>query len=160
MFSASRKDSIVDLLDPCSSIEPSSPACTPSPKSVLSSTPNKVKASNIQPSLPQCTPNPIVVYSSTSNSVEPSQPITPTVCALKPTTNTGCSKRKALFCKEESGGSSTVAKERLPDQLTFPDRFSIRVEEAISADNILSVRRQLISDLGSFYYALSKHSLQ
>ena len=43
---------------------------------------------------------------------------------------------------------------RLPGHLLFPDRFSIRVEEAISSDNIPSVRRQLISDLWSFYYAL------
>lgn len=74
--------------------------------------------------------------------------------------STTCLKRKALFGKEESGGSCTVVKERLPGHLPFPDRFSIRVEEAICNNNILSVRRQLISDLGSFYYALSKHPLQ
>ena len=160
MFSASRDDSLLYLLDQCSSSEPSPPVCTPGQKSVLSSTPNSVKASNIQPTLSQRTPSPIVVHSSTSNSTEPSQSITPTVSALKITTSTACSKRKALFCKEESGGSSTVVKERLPHHLPFPDRFSIRVEEAITSDNILSVRRQLISDVGSFYYALSKHPLQ
>ena len=51
-------------------------------------------------------------------------------------------------------------KTRLPDQLPFPERFSIRTEEAISADKIRSVRRQLVADLGSFYYSLSNHPLQ
>ena len=159
MFSASSDDSLLDLLNQ-QSIEPSPPICTPDPKSILSSTPNSVEASSVQPALSLCTPSPIVVHSTTSNSTEPSQPITSTVSALKTTTITTCSKRKALFCKEESGGSSTVAKERLPGHLPFPDRFSIRVEEAISNHDILSVRRQLICDLGSFYYALSKHPLQ
>ena len=106
------------------------PACTPSLKFVLSSTPNSVKASNVEPTVP-CTP---IVHSSTSNSIDPSQPITPTVSASKTTTSTAGSKRRALFCKEEYEGSSTVVKTRLPDQLPFPDRFSIRIEEAISAD--------------------------
>ena len=83
MFSASRDDSLLYLLDQCSSIEPSPPVCTPGPKSVLSSTPDSVKASNVQPTLSQCTPSPIVVHSSTSNSTEPSQSITPTTSALK-----------------------------------------------------------------------------
>jgi len=51
-------------------------------------------------------------------------------------------------------------KQRLPAHLSFLDKFSIRVEEAISSDIILSVRKQLFSGLGSFYYALSKHPLQ
>ena len=157
MFSASGDNSRLDLLNQ-KSIEPSPSVCTPCPKSVLFSTPNSAEASNVQPTLSLCTPSLIVVHSSTSSSTEPKQPITPTVSALKTTTSTACLKRKALFL--ESGGSSTVVKERLPGHLPFPDRFSIRVEEAISSDNILSVRRQLISDLGSFYYALSKHPLQ
>ena len=129
MFSASREFSRVGLLDSCSSVEPSPPACRPSLQFVLSST---------------------------SNSIVPNQSITATASALKITTSAAGSKRRALFCKEESEGSSTVVKS---DHLPFPDRFSIRIEEAVSADQVLSVRRQIIVDLGSFHYALSKRPL-
>ena len=132
MFSASREFSRVGLLDSCSSVEPSPPACRPSLQFVLSST---------------------------SNSIVPNQSITATASALKITISAAGSKRRALFCKEESEGSSTVVKTGLPDHLPLPDRFSIRIEEAVSADQVLSVRRQIIVDLGSFHYALSKRPL-
>ena len=135
------------------------PACTPSLKSVLSSTPNSVKASNVEPTVP-CTP---IVHSSTSNSIDPSQPITPTVSASKTTTSTADSKRRALFCKEEYEGSYTVVKTRLPDQLPFPDTgvgFLSELRKPFLLIKVLFVRRQLVADLASFYYALSKHPLQ
>ena len=125
MFSGPSDVSMVDLLDSCSSIEPSPPVWTPSPKPVQSSTPNSVSTSNIEPSLPLHTPSPKLIHSNTSNSTEPSQPLAHST-TLKTTTNS-CSKRKALFPQEEPEGSfPTVAKTRLPDHLPFPDRFSIR----------------------------------
>ena len=147
MFSSSSEVSLVELLDSCSSIEPSTPAGTAATNSLLTSTPNTNKPST----------------QSSSNSIQLSQPIVHSP-ASTPTSSTSslCSKRKALFSQEDSGRSSsaTAEKTRLPDHLPFPDRFSITVEQAISANQVLSVRRQLISDLGAFYFALSKHPLQ
>lgn len=99
MFSGPSDVSMVDLLDSCSSIEPSPPVWTPSPKPVQSSTPNSVSTSNIEPSLPLHTPSPKLIHSNTSNSTEPSQPLAHST-TLKTTTNS-CSKRKALFPQEE-----------------------------------------------------------
>ena len=131
MFSGASDVSMVDLLDSCSSIQPSPPVWTPSPKPVQSSTPNGVSTSNIEPSLPLRTASPKLIHSNTSNSTEPSQPLTHST-TLKTTTNS-CSKRKALFPQEEPEGSfPPVEKTRLPDHLPFPDRFSIGVEEAIT----------------------------
>ena len=131
MFSGASDVSMVDLLDSCSSIQPSPPVWTPSPKPVQSSTPNSISTSNMEPSLPLRTASPKLIHSNTSNSTEPSQPLTHST-TLKTSTNSR-SKRKALFPQEEPEGSfPTVAKTRLPDHLPFPDRFSIRVEEAIT----------------------------
>ncbi len=48
----------------------------------------------------------------------------------------------------------------LPDHLPFPERFSIRVENAIRDGNVLSVRSQLIADISTFYYGLASHPQQ
>lgn len=48
----------------------------------------------------------------------------------------------------------------LPYDLPIPDRFSIKVEEAISRNEILNARLQLIKDAGNFYYGLCKHPKQ
>lgn len=42
----------------------------------------------------------------------------------------------------------------LPLNLSFPDKFSIRVKSAITAGNVLPVRRQLIADIATFYHGL------
>ena len=48
----------------------------------------------------------------------------------------------------------------LPLHLPFPDRYSIKVEKAIEAGNVLPVRRQLIADLATFYHGLCSEPLQ
>ena len=79
---------VVELLDSCSSIEPSTPASTAATNSLLTSTPNTNKPST----------------QSSPNSIHLSQPIAPSP-ASTPTSSTSslCSKRKALFSQEDSG---------------------------------------------------------
>ncbi len=45
----------------------------------------------------------------------------------------------------------------LPANLPFPDRFSMKVEMAINAGNILPQRKQLIA---TFYYSICSNPLQ
>ena len=48
----------------------------------------------------------------------------------------------------------------LPDHLPFPNKFSMKVEAAIAQGNILIARKQLISDVGMFYYGMATHPYQ
>ncbi len=48
----------------------------------------------------------------------------------------------------------------LPTELPTPQRFSIKVEEAIRQKQVLAVRLQLIKDVGHFYYGLCRHPKQ
>ena len=153
MFSSSSDVSIVELLDSCSGIDQSTPNYSGATKSITASTPKIVKVSKKESS-DLSTPSP-------SSNILPSLPLKqPSASALTPVTHNLCSKRKVLFSEEDYGENTPASKARLPDHLPFPDHFSIRVEEAIALNQVLSVRKQLISDIGAFYFALSKHPLQ
>ena len=70
--------------------------------------------------------------------------------ALSPVTHNLRSRRKVLLSEEDYGENSPASKVRRPDHLPFPDLFSVGEEEAISSNQLLSVRKQLISDTGAF----------
>ena len=151
MFSSSSDVSMVELFDSCSGVDPSTPNYSGATKSITASTPKIVSEKE---SSDLSTPSP-------SNNILPSLPLKqPSASALTPVTHNLCSKRKVLFSEEDYGENSPTSKARLPDHLPFPDHFSIRVEEAIASNQVLAVRKQLISDIGAFYFALSKHPLQ
>lgn len=48
----------------------------------------------------------------------------------------------------------------LPQNLPFPESFSIRVQLAIKNGSVAPERTQLIADVGIFYYGLSSHPKQ
>ena len=144
---------MVELLDSCSGIDPSTPNYSGATKSITASTPKIVKVSKKESS-DLSTPSP-------SSNILPSLPLKqPSASALTPVTHNLCSKCKVLFSEEDYGENSPASKARLPDHLPYPDHFSIRMEEAIASKQVLSVRKQLISDIGAFYFAPSKHPLQ
>ena len=127
MFSSSSDVSMVELLDSCSGIDPSTPNYSGATKSPTASTPKNVKVSEKESSDPST--------SSPSNNILPCLPLTqPSASALTPVSHNLCSKRKVLFSEEDCGENSPASKARLPDYLPFPDRFSIRVEEAIASN--------------------------
>ena len=127
MFSSSSDVSIVELLDSCSGIGPSTPNYSGATKSITASTPKIVKVSKKESS-DLSTPSP-------SNNVLPSLPLKqPSASALTPVTHSLCSKRKVLFSEEDYGENSPASKARLPDHLPFPDQFSITVDEAIASN--------------------------
>ena len=66
--------------------------------------------------------------------------------AIPPVTHNLHSRHKVLLSEKDYGENSPASKARLPEHPPFPDLFSIRVEEAISSNQLLSVRKQLISD--------------
>lgn len=155
MFSSSSNVSMVELLDSCSSIDPvSTPNYSAATKSLTASTPKNVKVSNTEPSH-LSTPSP-------SNIIQPSVPSThSSAFALTPVTHNLCSKRKALFVLQRRFWRElTCFKNKTANHLPFPDQFSLRKEKAISSNQMLSVRKQLISDIGVFCFAFNKHLLQ
>ena len=109
--------------------------------------------------IPACTPDPIHVLSSTPNGV-PIQAITPARSELETMAGTSRSRRRTLSYLEESQASSKDEETKLSDELPFPNKFSIKVQKAIDADKVLSVRRELIAELASFYSTLSKYPHQ
>lgn len=79
------------------------------------------------------------------------EPLSP--CHTPPTTSTPTTKRKQKVCGSREKGST------LPTHLPFPDRFSIKVENSIANGNVLSARKQLIADIGQFYYGIASHPI-
>jgi hypothetical protein len=64
-----------------------------------------------------------------------------------------------IKCNYQSGKSPN-SDEALPHNLPFPERLSIKVEAAISNRSVVSERTQLIADVSTFYYGLSRHPRQ
>lgn len=68
----------------------------------------------------------------------------------------GLPQKKCNFQSDKTPNSS----EALPQNLPFPERLSIKVEAAISNGSVVHERTQLIADVGTFYYGLSRHPRQ
>lgn len=118
-----------------------------------------MNSTDINEQIPRSTPDPNLVLSSTLNGV-PIQAITPARLELETMAGTSCSEQRALSHLEESQASSKDKGTKLSDELPYLDKFSIKVQEAIDDDKVLSVRRQLIAEVGSFYLTLSKYPQQ
>ena len=96
----------------------------------------------------QCSDNSISPFPEDEPVKEPLSP-----CHTPPTTSTPTTKRKPEVCGSREKGST------LPTHLPFPDRFSIKVENSIANGNVLSARKQLIADIGQFYYGIASHPM-
>ena len=90
---------------------------------------------------------------------KPSTSKAPVAKECKPSTS---KEPVAKECKPSTSKPSKNDKSNLglPLHLPFPDRYSIKVEKAIEAGNVLPVRRQLIADLATFYHGLCSEPLQ
>ena len=115
---------------------------TSTPMQSKKTTVPQVPATSSYPA-PSCTPQ---LFPLVCNPV-----INPTPC--QPST---CSSLNTTDVKPIPANVSTTSS-GLPTVLPFPKRFSVRVETAISAGNVLPVRRYLIADVGSFYLGLTSH---
>lgn len=62
--------------------------------------------------------------------------------------------------KSELEGKRKYGNSPLPDPLPFPNNFSVAVQQAIDNGSVLSVRRHLVNDIGSFYFGLTSHPQQ
>ena len=90
---------------------------------------------------------------------KPSTSKAPVAKECKPSTS---KEPVAKECKPSTSKPSKNDKSNLglPLHLPFPDRYSIKVEKAIEAGNVLPVRRQLIADFATFYHGLCSEPLQ
>ena len=71
-----------------------------------------------------------------------------------------CTKSKKVVANDSGSGKQKYGNSPLPNPLPFPSNFSIAVQQAIDKGSVLPVRRQLISDIGLFYFGLTSHPQQ
>ena len=71
----------------------------------------------------------------------------------KTPTNIGYNKSEIIITRESL--KRKYGNSPLPDPLPFPDNFSVAVQQAIKSGFVITVRRQLVNDIGSFYMGIT-----
>lgn len=97
---------------------------------------------------------------STKNSAASCQPLAEMNDDEKPSPPVNHVKSEELEPLSSENGKRKYGNSPLPDPLPFPCNFSVVVQRAIDNGSVLSVRRHLVNDIGSFYLGLTSHPQQ